>query len=132
MRKFLSNLILAALCLLILGGCSAQSGDQAPQAVEKYLEALVQRDLNAMISVSCAAWEANAKTEYDSFAAVKLNMQDLSCQQRGQDGEYALVACNGSIIANYGAEDLVIDVADRTYQVVQEGGEWRMCGYSAR
>ena len=34
------------------------------------------------------------------------------------------------IIANYGAEDLEIDVAEQAYRTVQEGGQWRVCGYA--
>jgi len=113
---------------LLLAGCTSSSGNAA-DAVKGYLEALVARDFNKMSNLSCAAWEPQAKLEYESFAAVKLNAQDLACTQAGQDQNYTLVTCTGSIIANYGAEDLKIDVAERTFQVVQEGGEWRMCGY---
>jgi len=112
---------------LFLAGCS--SSGSAADAVTGYLEALVARDHNRMSNLSCAAWEPQAKLEYDSFAAVKLNAKNLECKQTGQDQDYTLVTCTGTIIANYGAEDLQIDVAGRTYQVVQEGGEWRMCGY---
>ena len=114
----------------ILGGCSGTgSAGSATGAVERYLQALASRDLNQMISASCADWEAQARLEYDSFAAVKLELNDLSCQATGQEQPYTLVACNGTIIANYGAEDLQIDVADQIFQVIQEGGEWRVCGY---
>lgn len=122
--------LIASILLIILVACNsaAQTTDPA-KAVEGYLAALVERDLNQMINRSCADWEAQARVEYDSFAAVKLNLQDLQCQTSGQEGEYTLIACTGSIIANYGAEDLQIDVANQTYRVRQEGGEWRMCGY---
>ena len=102
----------------------------APQAVETYLRSLVDRDFNRAISASCADWEAQAKVEYDSFAAVKLSLNELECRDVGNEDPFTLVTCTGSIIANYGAEDLEIDVAERTYQVIDEGGEWRMCGYA--
>lgn len=82
-----------------------------------------------MIAFSCAEWEAKAREEYNAFAAVNLSLESLSCRQTGEDGEDALIACSGKIIANYGSEDLEIDVAERTYRVVQEGSEWRMCGF---
>jgi hypothetical protein len=122
---FVMSSLLLGLCL---AGCTSSSGDAA-DAVEGYLQALVARDFNRMSSLSCADWEAQARLEYDSFAAVKLNVRDLVCEPVGQEQNYTLVSCTGSIIANYGAEDLQIDVADRTFQVVQEGGDWRMCGY---
>ena len=131
MHKTVSRLTMAALLLaLVCAGCSqAKQTNDAPSAVESYLQALVKQDLNQMIAASCADWEAQAKVEHDSFSAVKLELQDLSCEEVGSDGELKLINCSGSIIANYGAEDLEIDVADRTYQVKSEGGVWRMCGY---
>jgi hypothetical protein len=128
--KEVRYLWLTLLMAALLAGCSSASkGDSAARAVEGYLQALAERDLNQVISQSCAAWEAQARLEYDSFAAVKLELKDVSCQATGEDQAYTLVACTGSIIANYGNEDLHIDVADQTFQVIQEGGDWRVCGY---
>lgn len=116
--------------IVLLMGCNAAGAVNSPaKAVETYLQALVARDLNQAVNASCAAWEEQARTEYNSFEAVKLTLKDLSCKQTGQASPYTLVACTGSIVANYGNEDLQIDVADRLYQVIQEGGEWKMCGY---
>ncbi|MFM8320407.1 MAG: hypothetical protein ACKOC5_05775 [Chloroflexota bacterium] len=111
-----------------LSGCRSADPAAAPQAIEQYLNALVARDQNAMIAASCAAWEAQARQEFDSFAAVKLELKDLACQAGEQDGETMLVNCQGEIVANYGAENLSISL-ERTYQALNEGGEWRMCGY---
>jgi hypothetical protein len=63
------------------------------------------------------------------LAAVRLESKILSCKSTGQEPAYTLVDCTGSIIANYGNEDLQIDVADQTFRVIQEGGDWRVCGY---
>ena len=82
-----------------------------------------------LTSLSCAAWEADAKTELNSFGAVTARLEDLSCNEAGKDGNFTLVACTGKIIANYNGEDQTINLADRTYKMVQEGGDWRMCGY---
>lgn len=114
---------------VLLGACSSAQQGGAAEAVEGYLQALAERDLNQMIGASCAGWEAQARLEFDSFSAVKLELKDVSCQATGQEPPYTLVGCSGTIIANYGAEDLQIDVADQTFQVIQEGGEWRVCGY---
>ena len=121
---------LILLLVAILAGCGGDSqGEGAAKAVEGYLQALAKRDLNRMIDHACAAWESQARLEYDSFAAVELELKDLSCQTTGEDQGYTLVSCTGSIIANYGDEDLQIDVAEQTFQVIQEGGDWRVCGY---
>lgn len=130
MRIIIRYLIFAVIIGSIVSGCADQETDNASLAVERYLGALVARDLNSMIAASCSDWEADARVEFDSFNAVSLQLENLQCRQtRGQD-EFALVTCTGSLIANYGAEQLEIDVANRTFRVINQGGEWRMCGYS--
>ncbi|MBN1147912.1 MAG: hypothetical protein JXA78_11710 [Anaerolineales bacterium] len=126
-KSLLSSLLLLLLALSACNGASSSAS--APAAVEGYLQALVEKDENRMVNLSCAAWEAQARQEYNSFAAVELKLENLECREASQAGEYTLVACSGAMIASYGAEDLEIDVAERNYQAVQEGGEWRMCGY---
>jgi len=119
--------ILLTLPLLLAGCNSASSG--APQAIESYLESLAAKDQNQMIFQSCAEWEAEARLEYDSFAAVEVTLEELECQESALEGDYTLVSCTGRIVASYGAEDLVIELPERTFKAIQQGGEWRMCGY---
>lgn len=121
-----------ALLLTVLAACSGAetTGGDPGAAVERYLQALVDRDSTRMIAAACADWESGARLEHDAFAAVTLNLEDVACQQTDEQGDAAVVSCTGAIIANYGAEDLEIDIADRPYRVVREGGEWRMCGYA--
>ncbi len=116
----------------VLSSCSSSSSIRASEAVEEYLQALVDRDLNRMITASCPEWEAQAKVEFDSFAAVKLTLENLDCKTFSEDQDGFIVSCSGSITANYGAEDLVIDIADRKFLVVSEQGEAKMCGYSSK
>jgi len=118
------------LALLVLSACNTGTGATgAPAAVEGYLQALIAKNENQMINLSCAAWEAQARQELNSFSAVELKLENLDCQVTGQQGNYTLVTCSGSMIASYGAEDQQLDVAERNYQLIQEGGEWRVCGY---
>jgi len=122
---------LAVAGMLFLTACSGSStpSSGAAKAVEDYLQALVARDINAMIDQACLDWEQQARLEYNAFSAVKLEMKNLSCRENGTEGDFTLVTCTGSIIANYGAEDLTIDVAERAYQAIKENDQWRMCGY---
>jgi hypothetical protein len=122
-------LLFLMVLLLIISSCSSESANNAPGAVEAYLGALVTKDENQMINQSCADWESQAKLELNSFAAVEASLENLNCEISGQAGDYILVDCRGIIIANYGAEVLEIDLQERTFQVLQEGDEWRMCGY---
>jgi len=45
------------------------------------------------------------------------------------EGDYAVVECQGTIIANYGGEDQEFQLQGNRYQTLFEDGEWRMCGY---
>ena len=129
--KLLSTLLLVCLAAPLLSACGsgAQASNGAPAAVEAYLNALVKQDANQMANLSCKAWEAQAQTELDSFAAVTLTLDSPKCQAAGTDGDYTLVSCSGKIVANYNGENQEISLSDRTFQALQEGGEWRMCGY---
>ena len=119
---------LSALFIPLATGCSANQ-DKAAQAVEAYFQALQGKDEAALVSHTCSSWEADARTEFNSFSAVKITLEDFSCQQTDQSGDFTLVSCQGSLVASYGAEDLVLDFSERVYKVIQEGGDWRMCGY---
>ncbi len=115
----------------LLSACTNVSpGQAAAAAVQSYWQAMVDRDLNKVVELSCADWEAQARTEFNSFSAVKLKLENVACQAPADaSGQSIKVTCTGAIIANYGAEDLTIDIANRAYNTVNEGGEWRMCGY---
>ena len=127
MRTF-SLILLIVFASLTVVACAA-SDDNAPvQAVENYLNALVEKDADRLTTLSCGEWEEEALLELDSFQAVSARLEGLACEQTGTDAETALVLCNGNIIATYNEEDQQLDLSVRTYQVVQEGGEWLVCG----
>lgn len=121
-------LLFMAFALLSLSAC-ASSNDNAPaKAVENYLNALVAKDANRLATLSCSEWEDDALLERDSFQAVTVRLEGLACEQTGTEGDTALVLCRGKIIATYNNEDQELDLDVRTYQVVQDGGEWLVCG----
>ncbi len=131
MKQNIIRTLVLVMGIIILSGCSSATSS-APQAVQSYLQAIIKRDETALVSHTCAAWEAQARVEYNSFTAVKLSLQNVSCQETGQSGEFTLVNCQGSIIASYGAEDLVLELDEKTFRVLQEAGEWRVCGYQGQ
>ena len=128
MRKF--SLVLFALLIAAssLTACASNNADAPANAVEDYLNALVAKDADRLSTLSCGEWEDDALLELDSFQAVTARLEGLACEQTGTDGETALVLCNGNIVATYNEEDQELDLSVRTYQVVQEGGEWLVCG----
>lgn len=127
MRRMVPILSFVIFTCLYLSACSSKSG--ADTAVETYIKALVARDANSLKTASCANWEGDAQVELDSFTAVSITLDGLSCQEAGKDGSSTLVTCTGKIKASYNGENQELDLSSRTYRAIQEGGEWRMCGY---
>jgi hypothetical protein len=127
MRKLFLILILVMLTNL-LSACASKGNDAPAKAVEDYLNALVAKDSDRLTTLSCSDWEDDALLELDSFQAVTTRLDGLACTQTGTDGDTALVLCKGKIIATYNNEDQELDLSVRTYQVVQQGGDWLVCG----
>lgn len=129
-KLFFDNLLMGFFIAFNLAACGSGSHSAgAPAAVETYVNALAARNSDALVNAACASWEASAREEFDSFAAVSVTVENMQCQSTGTDGDATLVACTGKIVANYGNEVLEINLAERSYRVIQEGGEWRVCGY---
>jgi hypothetical protein len=127
-NKFLAILMGLGLLMIILVACVGGNSGPA-ETIEAYNKALAAKDTNRVATLSCADWEQNAMTEVESLAAVSVDLENMQCSQSGVEGETTLVSCSGKIVANYGNEILEIDLSDRTYQAVQQGGQWLMCGY---
>jgi hypothetical protein len=130
-RNFRLVLIILLAASTLLAACAApgSGGSPAVQAVQAYLQALVSKDAAKLSNQSCKAWESDAILEMDSFQAVTATLEGVSCQETGKDGSTSLVNCKGNIVATYNNEKQNLDLSPRTYKVVQEGGEWRVCGY---
>jgi len=126
-RTFFLIFILVILTNL-LSACASKGNDAPAKAVEDYLNALVAKDSDHLTTLSCSDWEDDALLELDSFQAVTTKLDGLACTQSGTDGDTALVLCTGKIIATYNNEDQELDLSVRTYQVVQQGGDWLVCG----
>lgn len=128
MRKIFLILILGIASTLALSACASKSSNGPAKAVEDYLNALVAKDSNRLTTLSCKDWEDDALLELDSFQAVTTKLDGMACTQTGTDGDTALVLCKGKIITTYNNEDQELDLSTRTYQVVQQGGDWLVCG----
>lgn len=125
MRIFRLFLLIIPLLLL---SCSSQR-DLPAEIVESYYRFLLQKDLNQMLSLVCLQAEGQARTDYESFSAVTAELKDLHCVSSQTEQGTASVTCKGKILANYGNEVLEIDLSRFTFNVIQEAGDWRLCGY---
>ncbi len=113
---------------LILSACGASASGGATTAVEGYITALAAKDQAALISNSCADWEDDALIEFDSFALVEVTVDGMSCTEAGTDGDKTLVNCTGMLNMSYNGEPQSLDLADRTYEVIEQDGNWLVCG----
>jgi hypothetical protein len=118
---------------LLLAGCqNGSGGDQAGAAstVEAYLQARVEQNVEQMTLLSCPAWEAQARVEAISFQSMDASLDGVKCEAGGTQGDGTLVNCQGKIVTTYQGEVREWSVSDHPYVVVQQDGEWRMCGYA--
>lgn len=121
-------LIIPAIIALALAACGGNA-DAPAQTVELYHQALVDKDQDRLINYSCAAWEMDALLELDSFVSVETSLVDVSCATISEESGTAKVQCEGIISASYDGEAREFPLNTRTFIVVEEGGEWRVCGY---
>jgi len=126
LRTKLTILMLALSILIAACGTSTSSG--AITAVEGYITALASKDQAALISNSCADWEDDALIELDSFALVEVTVDGMSCTEAGTDGDKTLVDCTGMLNMSYNGEPQSLDLAARTYEVIEQDGNWLVCG----
>jgi hypothetical protein len=128
MRR-ISNLLLPALLFLIILSACTSGASKPEQTVESYLNAIVEADENKITTLSCAEWEENAMLELDSFQGVEVSLVDMQCSQSGSDGDTALVACSGHFLTSYDGENMEIGLETREFELIQQSGEWLVCGY---
>ena len=127
-KNLISILFIMSLLLAACGG--ALSNNSSPEKiVEAYLTALVNKDNNTLSTLSCSDWESNALMELDSLQAVEVRLEGLTCSDAGSSGEFSLVKCQGSLVATYNGEDQNIDLSSRNYRVIDQDGEFLVCGY---
>lgn len=128
MRKLLPILFILFAATTLLTACASSDSDAPAQAVETYWNVIVQKDADRLPTLVCGTYETDAMTVLDSLQAVTARLENLSCTQTGADGDTALVNCTGDMILTYDAEDQKIDLSVFTYEVVEEGGDWLVCG----
>ncbi len=126
------RLIACAVLLLALAACQSQPtapaasltpDNAAGEAVQRYLQARIDGDADGLARLLCAEREGDARREAASFAAVEASLKDVTCTA---DAATATVTCTGAIVAVYDGEGRDLDIP--RYRVVQEDGEWKVCG----
>jgi len=134
MRRILALVFLTCLMVGLLAACGGGTAQPtavpgAVKAVQDYLQAVVNKDVNKVSTLSCKDWEQQAIQEVDSLQAVKAELSGVACTQSGTDAANTLVKCQGKILITYNTEQQELDLSLRTYEVSQSGGDWLVCGY---
>jgi hypothetical protein len=120
--------LFASLALFLTLTACAGTTDAPAQTAELYYQALVDKDQDTLVNLSCAAYEASSLMTLDSFGNVDASLVDLACQTVEEDDSQSIVTCEGAISATYDGEAREFPLSGQNIIVVLEGGEWRMCG----
>ena len=128
MRKLLLLMLIVILAGILLAACSQSDSDAPGKAVENYWDAIATKDTSRLSTLFCGDWENESMTVLDSLQAVNARLENVACSQTGTDGETALVNCKGQMVLTYDTEDQNIDLSVFTYEVVNQGGDWLVCG----
>jgi len=121
--------ILLPISILFLAGCGNQEQANAADAVENYIIALAEKNKNQVVALSCKEWEESATLEVDALLSVEAAVSELNCEIVAEDASGTQVVCSGSLDLTYNDEIRAIDLSRRTYTVMQEDGQWRICSY---
>jgi hypothetical protein len=113
----------------IFASCQSQTTSPPVEALVSYLHALVDKDEAMLTVLSCPEWEVDALFELDAFQSVETRLVGLQCQLNAIDSNSATVTCQGKILTSYNGEQQEYDLGDRTYSIVEQGGDWLVCGY---
>jgi hypothetical protein len=127
MKLSLRFALILSLMALFLSACAADAGDPA-DAVESYLTAMSEGDPDAMVVVSCADWETQARLSADSYIAVETVLNNLNCETQSEEGDAAEVTCEGTISVSYdGEQTRELPLSGFTFEMVKQGGSWLVC-----
>lgn len=128
----LRKVALFILIAFTMAACTP-SVEGAGSSVEKYFEAIASGDEDRIATISCPEWESNARADVAAFIGVKARLEGVSCAPvPGSDSSSTevVVECSGAIVATYNNEDTSFELKGKQLKVVQQGGEWLICGYA--
>ena len=129
-----ARMIALALLIFACAACSGTTNEQPGAVVEKYFQAIVDGDEDEVATLSCADWETSARADVAAFYGVKARLENVACQptQTGEStgADSVVIECSGAIIATYNNEDATFELTGKLFNVVNQGGEWLVCGYA--
>jgi len=128
--KHFIKLLTLLLAVFILAGCASSSQGGAGSAAQKYFQAIADGNEEKIAAISCPDWEASARADVAAFIGVTARLEDVTCQPVSEAAGEAVVECTGAIVATYNNEDASFELKDKQLKVVNQDGEWLVCGYA--
>lgn len=129
MKVTLTGTLALISLMLLLGACGGAPSGSPVDAVQDYLRAKVDANIDKLRPLLCAAMEGSLDREAQSYKGAKAQIKDMACTQNGTASPVT-VTCTGTIEVAYAAEQVVFQLG--TYRVVQEDGRWKWCGESQK
>lgn len=121
--RLIKVFFLLLLSLGVLVAC-ADEGDPA-ETTENYLRALADRDVDELLSLTCAEQDPQVQLRVDSFPA-GATISDMTCTRDDDRDSSAVVSCDGNFVWTYDGQDNQRPLGN--WQLSKEDDEWRVCG----
>ena len=121
-------IITSLVILSSIVGCRSKQSS-AVVSVEEYFQAIIEKNQSFLETKICEDYQMEAMMDFNIFALVETSMENFSCQAIGESGQFVHVECLGSINARFGEETRSFDLSKRTYLVVEQEGNWLVCGH---
>ena len=96
MKKIIILLIIINFLLFFFLGCTKKESEPIDVTIQ-YLQALVKKDIEKIITFSCKKWENDARMQVDSLMNVKADLDNVNCQKTSEYGNELQVTCQGII-----------------------------------
>ncbi len=133
MKKHTALLVLL-LAAFLLAACSGSGENGAGATVEKYFQAIAGGDEDTIATISCSDWESSARADVAAFKGVKARLENVTCapiaNSSDDSSSETIVECSGAIVATYNNEDANFDLKGKQLKVINQSGEWLVCGYA--
>lgn len=126
MKRFM---MIALLGVILLVGCAPSNGGDPAAVMEAYLQARVDANEEELLRLSCDDWESQIALELASFESMDAELQDMVCTRGDEADGYVYVSCAGKIVTTYNGETREWPLDAFPFRMLQEGDEWKMCGY---
>jgi hypothetical protein len=125
------TLLLLSLLLVLLVACDAE--EDPVEVIRSFMAAVEAFDVTKAQHLVCQAQRARVQDSLEPFGALTeadeafaIRFDDLTFQERSNDGKVAIVHVRGQLIVSFLGQQEVQEV-DEEHVLVKEGGRWLVC-----